>query len=173
VWFGASSSWSDDEPGLRREDQQRNLERLAALLGVSALPATTAAQGRVGFRWTSDDRLPIVGAVPAEIAAIDSFGFAAATTSRFDQPRFVARAPGLFVCCALGSRGIASAAFGAEVLAAAIVGAPLTAEADLLDAIDPARFLSRRFRREEAARGRAVAGRDQPPVGPIAGSAGT
>ena len=86
--------------------------------------------------------------------------------------RFVARAPGLFVCCALGSRGIASAVLGAEVLGAAIVGAPLAAEADLLDAIDPARFLTREFRRGEAARRRPAAGRAQPPVGPIAGSAG-
>jgi tRNA 5-methylaminomethyl-2-thiouridine biosynthesis bifunctional protein len=82
------------------------------------------------------------------------------------------RAPGLFVCCALGSRGIASAALGAEVLAAAITAAPLPAEADLLDAIDPARFLTRDFRRDEAARQRPAASRIQPPVGPIAGSAG-
>jgi tRNA 5-methylaminomethyl-2-thiouridine biosynthesis bifunctional protein len=63
------------------------------------------------------------------------------------------------VCCALGSRGIASAALGAEVLAAAIIGAPLPAEADLLDAIDPARFLTRGFRRDEAARQRPAASR--------------
>ncbi len=128
--------------------------------------------GRVGFRWTSDDRLPIVGAVPASVAADMVAGFVAAPSARLDQPRFVARAPGLFVCCALGSRGIASAAFGAEIVAASITGAPLPAEADLLDAIDPARFLSREFRRGEAARQRLAADRGQPPVGPIAGSAG-
>ena len=120
----------------------------------------------------SDDRLPIIGAVPASVAERVAAGFVGKESPRFDQPRFIARAPGLFVCCALGSRGIASAAFGAEVLAAAIAGAPLPAEADLLDAIDPARFLSRGFRRGEAARQRSLAGRVQPPVGPIAGSAG-
>ena len=135
-------------------------------------PTSLALGGRVGFRWASDDRLPIIGAVPASVAEGLVPGFVGARSPRFDQPRFVARAPGLFVCCALGSRGIASAALGAELLAAAITGAPLPAEADLLDAVDPARFLSRRFRQGEAARQRLAAGPGQPPVGPIAGSAG-
>jgi tRNA 5-methylaminomethyl-2-thiouridine biosynthesis bifunctional protein len=173
IWFGATSSW-DDDPALRPQDEARNVERLAVLLGRHALPPSPGAGGRVGFRFTSDDRLPIIGAVPASIAAaMAASGFVTAPTARFDQPRFVARAPGLFVLAALGSRGIASAAFGAQLLAAAIAGAPSPAEADLLDAVDPARFLSRRYRRGEAARARASVLPGQPPVGPIAGSAGT
>jgi tRNA 5-methylaminomethyl-2-thiouridine biosynthesis bifunctional protein len=172
VWFGAASSW-DDDPALRPEDQQRNVERLASLIGLRSPTALRALAGRVGFRFTSDDRLPVIGAVPAPIAAALASGFVAAPTSRFDQPRFIARAPGLFVLAALGSRGIASAAFGAQLLAAAIAGAPSPAEADVLDAVDPARFLSRRYRRDEAARARASVLPGQPPVGPIAGSAGT
>jgi tRNA 5-methylaminomethyl-2-thiouridine biosynthesis bifunctional protein len=172
IWFGATSAWDDDDHALRVEDQQHNLDRLTALLGLRSPPALSTLGGRVGFRWTSDDRLPIVGAVPASIAEAAVAGFVGTPSARFDQPRFVARAPGLFVCAALGSRGIASAAFGAELLAAAITGAPLPAEADLLDAVDPARFLSRGFRRGEAARQRGPEGLGQPPVGPIAGSAG-
>jgi len=172
VWFGASSAWEDDDPLLRREDQVQNLDRLTTLLGLDERPAVELLRGRVGFRWASDDRLPIIGAVPAGVGEELAPGFAGARSPRFDQPRFVARAPGLYVCCALGSRGIASAALGAEVLAAAISGAPLPAEADLLDSIDPARFLTRGFRRGEAARQRPAASRVQPPVGPIAGSTG-
>jgi tRNA 5-methylaminomethyl-2-thiouridine biosynthesis bifunctional protein len=172
VWFGASSAWDDADPMLRGLDQQHNVDRMAALLGLPGSPALDRLVGRVGFRWATDDRLPIIGAVPASAAARIAPGFVAAGSPRFDQPRFIARAPGLFVCCALGSRGIASAALGAELLAAAIDGAPLPAEADLLDAIDPARFLTRGFRRDEAARQRPTVSRVQPPVGPIAGSAG-
>jgi len=172
VWFGARSAWDDADPMLRLQDQQHNLDRMAALLGLPESPALDRLVGRVGFRWATDDRLPIIGAVPASVAASIAPGFVGAGSRRFDQPRFIARAPGLFVCCALGSRGIASAALGAEVLAAAIAGAPLPAEADLLDAIDPARFLTRGFRRDEAARQRPAANRVQLPVGPIAGSAG-
>ena len=171
LWFGASSSW-DDETALRDADQRHNLDRLATLLGVADAPSVERLGGRVGFRWVTDDRLPIIGAVPASVAERIAPGFVATPSPRLDQPRFVARAPGLFVCCALGSRGIASATLGAEVLAAAISGAPLAVEADLLDAIDPARFVTRGFRRDEAARQRATSRGIQPPVGPIAGSAG-
>jgi len=171
LWFGASSSWGDD-PALRDEDQRHNLDRLKTLLGVSGAPAIERLGGRVGFRWVTDDRLPIIGAVPSSVAERIAPGFVGTASSRLDQPRFVARAPGLLVCCALGSRGIASAALGAEVLAAGISGAPLPVEADLLDAIDPARFVTRDFRRDEAARQRATSRGIQPPVGPIAGSAG-
>ena len=69
VWFGASSAWDDDDPMLRRQDQQHNLDRLAALLGLPAPPALDRLVGRVGFRWATDDRLPIIGAVPASVAA--------------------------------------------------------------------------------------------------------
>ena len=86
------------------------------------------------------------------------------TSARPEQPRFAPRAPGLFVFSALGSRGIAWSALGAEVLAAAISGGPAPLEADLLDAIDPARFASRAFRRAGA-----LAGADsQRLAGPIA-----
>ncbi|HSC65364.1 MAG TPA: FAD-dependent 5-carboxymethylaminomethyl-2-thiouridine(34) oxidoreductase MnmC [Caldimonas sp.] len=173
VWFGASSAWDDDDVSLRQEEQRLNLDRLVAMLDLPAPPPLDRLGGREGFRWSSDDRLPIIGAVPGVVAAGMAEGYVAPRSTRLDQPRFIARAPGLFVCGALGSRGIASAALGAEVLAASITGAPLPAEADLLDAIDPARFLARRFRRDEAARQGAAASRVQPPVGPIAGSAGT
>ena len=61
--------------------------------------------------------------------------------------RFAPRQAGLFVCTALGSRGIAVSVLGARIVADAIVGAPSSVEADLLDAVDPARFAVRAFRR--------------------------
>jgi tRNA 5-methylaminomethyl-2-thiouridine biosynthesis bifunctional protein len=59
----------------------------------------------------------------------------------------VARRPGLFLFSALGSRGIAWAELGAQVLAAQISGAPVPLEASLVDALDPARFALRAARR--------------------------
>jgi tRNA 5-methylaminomethyl-2-thiouridine biosynthesis bifunctional protein len=56
----------------------------------------------------------------------------------------------LFVFTALGSRGITWSALGAQVLAAAVTGAPSPLEASLLDSIDPARFVSRSARRAAA-----------------------
>jgi tRNA 5-methylaminomethyl-2-thiouridine biosynthesis bifunctional protein len=96
----------------------------------------------------------------------------APSAGRLDQPRLVARAPGLYVFSALGSRGIASSTLGAQLLAAAITGSPSPVEADLLDAVDPARFVVRRFRRDETSRQPACPIFVQPPVGPMTGSAG-
>ena len=108
--------------------------------------------GRVAWRWASPDRLPLVGAVPHRAVA-EALGIEeqAEPSARPEQPRFTPRAPGLFVLAGLGSRGIAGAALGARVLAAMIAGAPVPLAADLLDAIDPARFASRAFRRAAVA----------------------
>jgi tRNA 5-methylaminomethyl-2-thiouridine biosynthesis bifunctional protein len=70
---------------------------------------------------------------------------------RVDQPRFVPRVPGLFVFTALGSRGISWAPLGARTLASWITAAPAPLEASLMDAIDPARFISREKRRSAIA----------------------
>jgi tRNA 5-methylaminomethyl-2-thiouridine biosynthesis bifunctional protein len=148
LWFGATSQEDDTETDTRRADHAENVARLAALM--PAVPRIDPAQlvGRVGFRWSTPDRLPLVGAVPA--AAVGGGLLAnrdVAQSPRPDQPRFAPRAPGLFVLAGLGSRGIAGSALGAQVIAAWISGAPMPLEADLLDAIDPARFASRAFRR--------------------------
>jgi tRNA 5-methylaminomethyl-2-thiouridine biosynthesis bifunctional protein len=116
--------------------------------------------------------LPVIGAVPAALAVGGGSSVAAKASGRLDQPRLVPRASGLYVFTALGSRGIASASLGSQILAAAIAGAPAPVEADLLDAVDPARFLVRQFRRDEASRQADFPIFVQPPVGPMAGSAG-
>lgn len=132
--FGASSQPGDADPTVRAADHRFNLQRLAQL-STQALSATDPLHGRVGWRCMADDRLPLVGAVPDETAA---------PGERLDE---LPRKPGLFMLSALGSRGIAWAELGAQVLAAQISGAPLPLEASLVDALDPARFALRAARR--------------------------
>lgn len=135
--FGATAQPGDDDPSVRDTDHALNLAQLARLLGHDVDLDPTALDGRTAWRCSAADRLPVIGAVPA----------AAAEGARLDQPRFVPRVPGLYVFTALGSRGITWSALGAQVLAACVTGAPVPVEASLLDAIDPARFVSRRARR--------------------------
>ncbi len=142
LMFGSTSQPGDLDPAVRTSDHAANLSRLATLCdGPISLPPENL-RGRVGWRWASHDRLPIIGAVPTVAAGSER--------GRLEQPRFVPREAGLYVCVALGSRGITWSALGAQVLAAAICGAPSPVEADLLDAIDPARFVSRAIRRHDA-----------------------
>ena len=155
TWFGATSDEGDEDGAVRAADHDANGARLAGLVvEPPAIAAPGGLVGRVGWRWASADRLPLVGAVPlAAVGATLGVDTAAACSPRPEQPRFAPRAPGLFVLAGLGSRGIAGSALGARVLAAAIAGAPLPLEADLLDAVDPARFASRAFRRAGVAPG--------------------
>jgi tRNA 5-methylaminomethyl-2-thiouridine biosynthesis bifunctional protein len=140
--FGATSQAGDDDAAIRISDHLENLEQLAALIGEAPRLPTDHLTGRVGWRWVSDDRLPLVGAVPAMTGL--------SMAARLDQPRMVPRVPGLFVFTALGSRGITWSALGAQVLASWVTGGPSPVEASLLDALDPARFIARDARRAAA-----------------------
>lgn len=126
---GATRDLGDDDPTLRAADHAANL---APWPQLQARPAG----GRVGWRQESPDRLPLIGAVP-------DFNLPCA---RPDQVRHRPRTPGLYLLAALGSRGIAQALLGAEVLAACVTATPVPLPAALLDALDPARRFAARAR---------------------------
>ncbi len=133
--FGASSQVGDDDPAVRDSDHQHNLAQLSRLTGVPHLLDVSRLGGRTGWRWTTDDRLPLLGAVPDIAAAL--------TIDRLEQPAQVPRLPGLYACTAFGSRGITWAALAAQVVAASITGAPMPIEAGLLASVDAARCVIR------------------------------
>lgn len=137
VAFGATSQAADLDTSLRLADHERNLAQLRRLGGWTLNLPAERLQGRVGWRCSSIDRLPLIGAVPAVAVKVAS-----------DQPRFVPRQAGLFLFTALGSRGITWAPLGAQLLASWVGGAPSPVEASLLEAVDPARFAAREVRRE-------------------------
>ena len=135
---GATFAVDDPDPGLRPEDHAENLQRLAAMLpgfaaavGADLDPARLG--GRVGFRPASPDRLPMIGALPLPLAD-------AAPARRLDE---LARQPGLYALSGYGARGLVWSALAAELLACALEGDPAPLERDLLEAIDPARFVLR------------------------------
>jgi tRNA 5-methylaminomethyl-2-thiouridine biosynthesis bifunctional protein len=135
--IGATSQPGDDDAQVREADHARNLERARQLLGVDVARAGALLHGRVGWRVVTRDRLPLVGMAPDLDAPLPA---------RRHTPRLLARQQGLYMHTALGSRGITSAALGGELLAAQLCGAPWPLEADLADAIDPARFALRTAR---------------------------
>jgi tRNA 5-methylaminomethyl-2-thiouridine biosynthesis bifunctional protein len=135
--FGATQDDGDDEPSLRLADHRLNAQRLARLSPAWAGLDLAQLGGRVAWRATTPDRLPLCGPLESDdpMAAL-----------RLDQPRFVPRAQGLLALTGLGSRGIGSAALAAEVIAAWLDGAPMPVEVGLRDALDPARYRVRRWR---------------------------
>jgi tRNA 5-methylaminomethyl-2-thiouridine biosynthesis bifunctional protein len=152
VMCGATSTADDPDTDVRLADHVRNLRQLAAVTG-SRLHAATAddgehlaadlvargrLHGRVGWRATAADRLPLIGALPAQ--PVDG----AATLP--DQPRHWPRVPGLFVVSGFGSRGLTWAPLAGRLIASWIVDAPYPLPSDLVDALDPARFCARKVR---------------------------
>lgn len=133
--FGATSQPGDDDPAVRDSDHRHNLAQLARLTNTALQIDPTRLQGRTAWRWSTDDRLPLLGPVPDQTTA--------SGMSRLEQPAQVPRLPGLYACTAFGSRGITWAALSAQVVAASITGAPMPIEASLWGSVDAARFVVR------------------------------
>ena len=115
---------NDTNPEPTLSSQQENLARLKRLLPDLADlgsdpksgsdPKGGAKGDRVGFRAVSQDRLPIVGGLPAH--------------------------EGLYTLMGLGSRGLVLGGLCAELLAAQLNGEPLPLETELVEALSPQRF---------------------------------
>ncbi len=132
--FGATHQVGDDDPAARDSDHRANRAKAALLIGENALSNVGTLHGRVGWRAATPDRLPLVGRVPE---------LHERRPSRADAPRLLPRRAGLWLHSGLGSRGLTTATLCAELIAAQVSGAPWPMEADLVDAIDPARWLVR------------------------------
>ncbi|WP_415036011.1 bifunctional tRNA (5-methylaminomethyl-2-thiouridine)(34)-methyltransferase MnmD/FAD-dependent 5-carboxymethylaminomethyl-2-thiouridine(34) oxidoreductase MnmC [Azonexus sp.] len=133
--IGATLQYDDPDSSVRPADHAENLARLR--LGLPAYTSAIASTldpstltGRVGWRPMSPDRLPIVGSVPDPAA-------------RRGSPRLPAlpRHPGLWCLQGFGTRGIVWSALMADLLLSRLEGEPLPLETDLVEAIDPGRFL--------------------------------
>ena len=128
---GATFIADDDGTELRLEEHRENLAKLDFILPGYAAPYDPAhLEGRVGFRPASPDRLPMIGAMPAVTQAEK-------TTPLADIPR----QPGLYAVSGFGARGLVWASLAGELLASQINGDPLPLESELVDAMDPARYL--------------------------------
>lgn len=136
--LGASYA-KDDATELRLDEQQENLQRLHSMLPEAAQKLAFVQQtleGRVGFRATTPDHLPLAGALP-------DLGASLAGDIRL---RNFPRHHGLYGLLGLGSRGLVWAALLAEHLAGQINAEPLPLPGDQVDALDPARFALRAHR---------------------------
>jgi tRNA 5-methylaminomethyl-2-thiouridine biosynthesis bifunctional protein len=145
--LGASFDFDDDDPRPRLDGHIGNLTRLERLLpGTAAAIDPTALAGRVGFRTASPDRLPLIGALPAGVPTLS-----------WRAPRLaeMPRLPGLYGLLGYGARGLVWAPLAAELLACQLEGEPLPLPGDLVDAVDPARFLLRGHLRRAKATPRA------------------
>jgi tRNA 5-methylaminomethyl-2-thiouridine biosynthesis bifunctional protein len=122
--IGASYDIGDEDPNLRADSHEGNLARLEQILpGASRGLDAAKLDGRVAFRATVRDRLPLVGPI----------------------------GNGLFGSFAYGSRGLLWASLAGESIASMLEGEPLPLERKLAAAMAPERFLLREKRRSPTA----------------------
>ncbi len=146
--LGASFNLKDEETELRDSDQQHNLELMQqAMPEFSDQLATTgvdteALNGKVGFRCASPDYVPLTGPVPVYETMLERFALLRhdATKVPDEQPKYY---DGLWLNTGHGSRGLASAPLCAEVLTSYIAGQPMPLERELINALQPSRFIIR------------------------------
>lgn len=125
-------------PGFDADPQPAHEGNLARLQRLLAAPPAVQVRGMFeGLRCVSHDRLPLAGAVPADLDAVGPG----------PQLADVPRLPRLVCLTALGSRGLTLAPLMAELIAAQLEGEPVPLERDLVAAVDPARFALQRLRR--------------------------
>ena len=134
---GATFLINDDDASLRGADQAENLARLDYMLpGFAAGLGDLPLAGRVGFRPASPDRLPMIGPVPT--------GASATGTTGLDN---IERHQGLYAVSGFGARGLVWSALAGELLASMLDREPLPLARDIVDALDPGRFLLKPARR--------------------------
>ncbi|WP_249384043.1 bifunctional tRNA (5-methylaminomethyl-2-thiouridine)(34)-methyltransferase MnmD/FAD-dependent 5-carboxymethylaminomethyl-2-thiouridine(34) oxidoreductase MnmC [Chitinivorax sp. B] len=131
--IGASTASGPAQPDVAGHHANLGLaERL--LPGFTQGLQAALQAGRVSYRPATPDRLPIVGPI-ADASAFNP--------RKHHRPQLVPRQAGLFALLGLGARGLTWSALMAELLASQIHAEPLPLERDLVDAVDPARFLLR------------------------------
>ena len=110
---GASLQHDDEDAAPRSSDDGENFRRLQRLLPGFAEDVSQIQSGRVGWRATTQDRLPLVGKL----------------------------APNLYVSLGHGARGITCAPICGELLAAMICHEPLPLGREWIARLDPMRMV--------------------------------
>lgn len=154
LWaMGSTYTRGDASTHLTPEAHEANASSLQIICAPGAdrlrrQRALGELQGWAQVRCASLDRLPLVGTVPDAAALrlhMAQSGTHRGRLSLAETPR----QPGVYLLTALGSRGITLAALCARLLADQMHGQDsMNLEADLMAALDPARFAWRQTRRQ-------------------------
>lgn len=143
---GATFNLKDESRKVRAQDHLTNIHNLHAPLSELASDwdklDVASLQGRVAFRCTLPDYLPLVGAVPDEQAMLTDFA-PLRKNARAAIAKMGSYQQGLFINIGHGSRGLAYTPVCAELLAAEINQEILPLPRELANALNPARFLIR------------------------------
>lgn len=150
--LGATFNLHDTDTAITERDQQQNLEQLAQfgpeIANLFADQPLASLGGRVAFRCTTPDYLPLVGPAPDRAAFLEDFA-PLRKDARLNIPRPGRYHDGLFINVGHGSRGLCYTPLSAELLVAHIEREPMPLDRELIQALHPARFLIRDLMRNK------------------------
>jgi tRNA 5-methylaminomethyl-2-thiouridine biosynthesis bifunctional protein len=142
--MGSSYIKNDKDCTYREVEEQSNLSMQQKALAECAWLQDIKGQqqGRAAIRCSSPDHLPLVGAVPDIMAQKQQYNelYKSLPLHRYSQATDI---PNLYMMGALGFRGLTSAPLLAEVLASQVSAQAMPMAHDLLNALNPNRFLIR------------------------------
>ena len=142
--IGASYDRHSNETQLRDKDHQTNIDSLQ-----QALPDTDFQQsfgGRVAFRASTEDHLPLVGPVPNAEYYMQQYADLSHGRPASKYP-LAEYQPGLYINSGHGSRGLTSCPLAAEIIASMINDEPVPVSEGIRIALHPGRFMVRELKR--------------------------
>jgi len=142
--LGATYNLKDDETALRDSDHLTNLSHLSDFGNEweHAASAANVTGGRVAFRCTTPDYLPMAGPLVQKQAFIERFQPMTKNAKRIPSES-MPWLSGVWLNIGHGSRGLASSSLCAELIAEQISGGAVCASQTVVDALSPNRFLLR------------------------------
>jgi len=139
---GATFNLKDTETAPRDSDHQTNLKNLTIHLPEFERAKIAKLEGRVAFRCSLPDYLPCVGALPELDKLIEDFA-PLRKNARAGITTGGSYLPGLFINLGHGARGLAYTPLAAEIIAAQINDEPPPIPQELINALNPVRFVIR------------------------------
>lgn len=146
--FGATYDLQGKERNVTQEDHESNLEKLGKVLPeihADLASESNNLQGRTAFRCSTPDYMPIVGPAPVQDQFIETFAQLRKDRKwRFENAE-AEHHPNLYVNTGHGSKGLITCPISAELLASMICDEPLPLPKNVIDAINPARFIIKKL----------------------------
>jgi len=142
--LGATYNFDDNSDELSQQDHDTNLQslKLCSETLASQWQHNKIDQGKVGFRATTPDYLPLCGPIPNHELFLGRYG-ELRKNAKANIPACGPYYPGLYLFSGLGSRGMTYAPLCAELLCSQLLNSPSPLPRRLSQSLSPARFIIR------------------------------
>lgn len=142
---GATYDLKDESNEIKEEDTNEIINTLKKTL--PEFDAQPASAGRVAFRTSTQDHLPIIGPVPDFNLYRKHYHdlHHGKPAHRYSAAHY---RPSLYITTGHGSRGLISCPMAAELIASMLNDEPLPLMGEMMNAVHPARFVVRQLKRK-------------------------